>query len=53
MSLGSLAARKCSSENGMIRRLPPPLQGWTQSRDLDPLAKETFMERWRRKKSNE
>jgi L-lactate dehydrogenase complex protein LldF len=33
---------------GMLRRLPPPVQGWTQSRDLHPLAQETFMERWRR-----
>jgi L-lactate dehydrogenase complex protein LldF len=33
---------------GMIRRLPPPVQGWTQGRDLQPLASETFMARWRR-----
>ena len=34
--------------NGMIRRLPPPMQGWTLSRDLHPLAAESFMERWRK-----
>jgi len=35
-------------EKGMLRRLPPPVQGWTRSRDLHPLAEETFMQRWRR-----
>jgi L-lactate dehydrogenase complex protein LldF len=34
--------------NGMLRRLPPPMQGWTRCRDLHPLAAESFMERWRR-----
>jgi L-lactate dehydrogenase complex protein LldF len=34
--------------NGMIRRLPPPMQGWTMSRDLHPLAEESFMEKWRK-----
>jgi len=34
--------------NGMIRRLPPPMQGWTLSRDLHPLAAESFMEKWRK-----
>ena len=32
----------------MIRRLPPPFDGWTRNRDLHPLARETFTERWRR-----
>jgi L-lactate dehydrogenase complex protein LldF len=31
----------------MIRRLPPPLDGWTRSRDIKPLARETFAERWK------
>ena len=35
----------------MIRRLPPPLAGWTQSRNFQPLAKETFIEGWRNKKA--
>jgi L-lactate dehydrogenase complex protein LldF len=39
-------------KNGLVRRLPPPVQGWTQSRDLHPLAQETFMERWRRTRKN-
>jgi L-lactate dehydrogenase complex protein LldF len=33
--------------NGEIRRLPPPLSGWTRSRDLRPAAARTFREWWR------
>jgi len=32
---------------GMIRRLPPPLNGWTDCRDLSPLAAKSFRERWK------
>jgi L-lactate dehydrogenase complex protein LldF len=35
---------------GMLRRLPPPLHGWTRARDIEPLAGETFLERWRQRK---
>jgi L-lactate dehydrogenase complex protein LldF len=43
------AGQKLLPQNkGMLRRLPPPVQGWSQSRDLHPLAEETFMQRWRR-----
>jgi L-lactate dehydrogenase complex protein LldF len=31
---------------GAIRRLPPPLSGWTRARDLRPVARETFREWW-------
>ena len=30
-------------ENGMILKLPGPFEGWTQSRDLRPLAKSRFV----------
>jgi L-lactate dehydrogenase complex protein LldF len=33
--------------NGRIRRLPPPLRGWTKTRDLKPAARESFREWWR------
>jgi L-lactate dehydrogenase complex protein LldF len=36
------------ANNGMIRRLPSPLNGWTQHRDIHPLAKESFIKRWRK-----
>ncbi|MDQ5854455.1 MAG: LutB/LldF family L-lactate oxidation iron-sulfur protein [Chloroflexota bacterium] len=31
---------------GRVRRLPPPLSGWTQSRDFPPFARRSFRERW-------
>jgi L-lactate dehydrogenase complex protein LldF len=31
---------------GMIRKLPPPLHGWTTSRDMKPLASRGFKQRW-------
>ncbi len=43
--------QKCLPRSGeMIRRLPPPFHGWTQNRDITPLAKETFIRAWRKKK---
>jgi L-lactate dehydrogenase complex protein LldF len=33
---------------GVIRKLPPPLSKWTQSRDLKPVARESFRSWWRR-----
>ncbi len=40
-------------QENKIRRLPPPFDAWTRSRDLHPLAEETFMERWRKNKSTQ
>lgn len=55
LKLAATGQKLLPRTGAMIRRLPPPMQGWTQSRDLHPLAQETFMERWRKKKvtSNE
>jgi L-lactate dehydrogenase complex protein LldF len=36
----------------LIRRLPPPVNGWTLNRDLHPIAGESFMERWRKSGGN-
>jgi len=35
-------------KDGMVRRLPPPVNGWTQGRDIKPLAGESFMRRWKK-----
>ena len=35
------------SRGGLIRRLPPPLAGWTRSRDLRALPQSTFRTWWR------
>jgi len=32
--------------DGWIRRLPPPLSGWTGTRDFPPLARPPFRDRW-------
>jgi L-lactate dehydrogenase complex protein LldF len=36
---------------GLVRRLPPPLTGWTEGRDLRPVARETFREWWARERA--
>jgi len=48
LKLAGVGQRMLPRANGMIRRLPPPMQGWTLGRDLHPLAGESFMEKWRR-----
>jgi L-lactate dehydrogenase complex protein LldF len=32
--------------SGKLRRLPAPLSGWTTSRDLEPIAEQSFREWW-------
>jgi len=32
---------------GVIKRLPPPLAGWTGTRDLKPVARQTFRRWWK------
>jgi L-lactate dehydrogenase complex protein LldF len=32
----------------MIRRLPPPMHGWTKERNIRPLAAESFIRRWKK-----
>jgi L-lactate dehydrogenase complex protein LldF len=48
---GRFLQRWLPAADGMIRRLPPPLDGWTLSRDMQPLAGEGFHERWRRRQA--
>ena len=45
--LGRLAQRPLV-RGGWIRRLPWPLAGWSQSRELKPLAPESFRDWWRK-----
>ncbi len=50
IKLAAAGQKMLPRTGALIRRLPPPMQGWTQSRDLHPLAEATFMERWRKRK---
>ncbi len=42
-------AQRAVVRRGVIRRLPPPLAAWTRTRDLKPLARESFRAWWRRR----
>lgn len=35
--------------DGMLRRLPKPMDGWTRSRDMQPLADTSFAQRYRKR----
>ncbi len=41
------AAQRPLARGGKIRRLPGPFSGWTATRDLAPVAEQTFREWWR------
>jgi L-lactate dehydrogenase complex protein LldG len=41
------------ARNGRIGRLPWPLSGWTETRDLPEPPKETFREWWRRERGDQ
>jgi L-lactate dehydrogenase complex protein LldF len=49
LTLAAAAQKLLPQKAGMLRRLPPPFNGWTSSRDLRPLASESFGDYWRRK----
>jgi L-lactate dehydrogenase complex protein LldF len=49
--LAGWAQRMTSRGADRIRRLPPPLDGWTDSRDLRPLAVKSFRQRWKETQS--
>jgi L-lactate dehydrogenase complex protein LldF len=39
--------------DGVLDRLPGPLAGWSRSRDLDPLPKQTFRAWWRKRQQSQ
>lgn len=52
LKIGRLLQKGRIRDNGMISSLPGPAGKWTQDRDLKPLAKETFTERWHKQHSS-
>jgi L-lactate dehydrogenase complex protein LldF len=44
------AAERLLRRGGLVRTLPPPLAGWSEGRDLRPVARETFREWWARER---
>ncbi len=44
--LGQIVQKIFVNRDGMIEHLPFPLSGWTQTRDLKPLPKQSFRQWW-------
>lgn len=49
--LAALGTRLLAGEEGRIRALPPPFNGWTASRDFPTFAGESFRARWRKRRT--
>jgi L-lactate dehydrogenase complex protein LldF len=49
----SRLGQRLFARRGRIRKAPFPLSRWTRGRDLPPVAKETFRERWSRRERGE
>jgi L-lactate dehydrogenase complex protein LldF len=45
--LAALGTRLIARQDGWIRRLPPPLNGWTDARDFPAFSPRTFRERFK------
>jgi L-lactate dehydrogenase complex protein LldF len=48
LRMASIGQKILPKNNGMIRRLPPPMNGWTKDRDIRPVADESFIKRWKK-----
>jgi L-lactate dehydrogenase complex protein LldF len=49
-SIGRVGQKVFVSKNGFIEALPGMLKGWTQTRDLKAMPKESFREWWARER---
>jgi len=47
LRLAALGQSVLPKNKDMIRRLPPPMSGWTRDRDIQQVAEKSFMDRWR------
>jgi L-lactate dehydrogenase complex protein LldF len=48
LKAASFGQKLFPKNKSMIRRLPGPLNRWTQHRDIRPLAEESFISRWKK-----
>lgn len=48
LKLASIGQKILPQQKGMLRRLPPPMSGWAQSRDMKKVAGESFIKRWKK-----
>ena len=48
LRMASFGQKFFPQKDGMIRRLPPPVNGWTRDRDIKPLSDESFIKRWKK-----
>ena len=48
LRMASIGQKILPDNAGMIRRLPPPMNGWTRDRDIPPVAGESFISRWKK-----
>ncbi|MCG6910211.1 MAG: iron-sulfur cluster-binding protein [Deltaproteobacteria bacterium] len=53
INAGSVFQRALPKNGGMLRFLPPPLNGWTRSRDMQPLADESFSRWWQKNREGD
>ena len=44
--LAAMGQRLLPKKGGMVHKLPFPFNGWTKSRDIVPIARNTFQKRW-------
>ncbi len=50
LAAARLLQRLLPREKGLLRRLPPPLNGWTVSRDMAPVAPRSFLQRQQKRR---
>ena len=46
-SIARVVQKVLPSQNGMTSKLPYPFNGWTRKRNIQPLAGQTFMDKWK------
>jgi len=51
LQLAAFGQKFLPQKEGMLRRLPPPMSGWTQGRNIKPLAEKSFIQRWKKSKN--